>query len=86
MSKRPSDKLQFSPDTLTDRETGESFKYLSFSNKDSSAGAPPENNDDDLLSTLSAQRENRRARQVFEWEIVRRRAEATALTQHYSVG
>ncbi|MFN0122826.1 MAG: hypothetical protein ACKV2V_20195 [Blastocatellia bacterium] len=31
--------------------------------------------DDELLAALSAARENRRARQVLEWEAVRRRAE-----------
>jgi hypothetical protein len=34
--------------------------------------------DDDLVAVLSSARENRRARQVFEWEAVRRRAEARA--------
>jgi hypothetical protein len=39
--------------------------------------------EDELLSLLSAARENCRARQVFEWESVRRRAEVKASTQRY---
>ena len=34
--------------------------------------------DDDLIAVLSSARENRRAREVFEWEAIRRRAEARA--------
>ena len=39
--------------------------------------------EDELLQLLSAERENCRARQVFEWESVRRRAEVKASTQQY---
>jgi hypothetical protein len=35
----------------------------------------PQTSEDELLMMLSAARENRRARQVFEWESVRRRVE-----------
>ena len=35
--------------------------------------------DDELLVSLSDSRENRRARQVFEWETIRRNAAATTL-------
>lgn len=35
----------------------------------------PQTSEDELLVMLSAARENRRARQVFEWESVRRRVE-----------
>lgn len=35
--------------------------------------------DDDLLVSLSDSRENRRARQVFEWETTRRNVAATTL-------
>jgi hypothetical protein len=37
--------------------------------------AIPQTSEDELLIMLSAARENRRARQVFEWESVRRRVE-----------
>lgn len=44
----------------------------------------PETNDDDFISLLSTAYENRRARQVFEWEAIRRRADKMASTQHYA--
>jgi hypothetical protein len=34
--------------------------------------------EDELLATLVDARENRRARQAYEWEIVRRKAERRA--------
>ncbi|HEV2665031.1 MAG TPA: hypothetical protein VG324_08975 [Blastocatellia bacterium] len=40
-----------------------------------SAEAIPQTSEDELLIMLSAARENRRARQVFEWESVRRKVE-----------
>ena len=42
-----------------------------------SAG-PPGAWEDDLVALLSDAQENRRARQAFEWEAVRRRAERRA--------
>jgi hypothetical protein len=42
---------------------------------DSVTEAIPQTSEDELLIMLSAARENRRARQVFEWESVRRRVE-----------
>ena len=39
--------------------------------------------EDELLTLLSAARENRRARQVFEWESVRRRVEGKASIHRY---
>ena len=42
---------------------------------DGVAEAIPQTSEDELLIMLSAARENRRARQVFEWESVRRRVE-----------
>jgi hypothetical protein len=40
--------------------------------------------EDDLVSSLSNAYENRRARQVFEWEITRRRA-AESNARHISI-
>ncbi|MGH9752857.1 MAG: hypothetical protein ACREA2_08730 [Blastocatellia bacterium] len=37
--------------------------------------AIPQTSEDELLVMLSAARENRRARQVFEWESIRRKVE-----------
>lgn len=41
-----------------------------------------EPSEEDLLNSLSTEWENRRARQVYEWESARRRAEAVALWHH----
>jgi hypothetical protein len=38
----------------------------------------PSVGEDELLATLADARENRRARQAFEWEAVRRKAEKRA--------
>jgi hypothetical protein len=40
--------------------------------------------DDDVLTTLADARENRRARQAFEWEAVRRKAEKRAAAKVYA--
>lgn len=87
MSKRLTDreKLLFKLDRLTEIEVEEVLEYVSIieTNRRASAPAPsielPEVNespDDDLLANLSSQRENRRARQVFEWESTRRGADS----------
>lgn len=39
--------------------------------------------EDELLSSLSNAYENRRARQVFEWETIRRRAESTTAARSF---
>ena len=39
--------------------------------------------EDDLLTSLSNAYENRRARQVFEWEAIRRRAESTTAARSF---
>jgi hypothetical protein len=41
----------------------------------------PQTSEDELLIMLSSARENRRARQVFEWESVRRRVEGKGSAQ-----
>ena len=38
----------------------------------------------DMVNMLRQERENRRARQVFEWEAVRRRSDVQASAQHYA--
>ena len=45
--------------------------------------APP-SGDDEVLSALADARENRRARQAFEWEVVRRKAEKRAAAKVYA--
>ena len=41
--------------------------------------------EDELVSSLSNAYENRRARQVFEWEVTRRRAAESNAKTHYFV-
>jgi hypothetical protein len=45
--------------------------------------ATPQATEDELVSTLSCAYENCRARQVFEWESIRRSAESRASARHY---
>jgi hypothetical protein len=40
--------------------------------------------DDEVLTALADARENRRARQAFEWEVVRRKAEKRAAARVYA--
>ena len=40
--------------------------------------------DDEVLTALADARENRRARQAFEWEVVRRKAEKRAAAKVYA--
>jgi hypothetical protein len=96
MSKRLTDreKLLFKLDHLTDSEVEEVLEYVSIMEamkherrqddvlSDQRPDGLQDLLDDDLLASLSAALENRRARQVFEWEAVRRRAEVRASTQH----
>jgi hypothetical protein len=54
----------------------------SYSTRDERPSSPP--SEDDLLSSLSNAYENRRARQVFEWETIRRRAESNATARYFA--
>lgn len=40
--------------------------------------------EDELISVLGSAYENRRARQVVEWEAIRRRADSAASARHYA--
>jgi hypothetical protein len=64
-------------DALTESEVGEVLDYISVmeSNRRPKPLSVPE---DEELSALADARENRRARQAFEWEAVRRKAEKRA--------
>jgi len=88
MSKRLTDreKLLFKLDHLSDSEVEEVLEYVSIMEAMKRERRQPEYNepaDDDLLAILSGARENLRARQVFEWEAVRRSAEARAAGYSY---
>ncbi len=86
MSKRLTDRerLLLKLDHLTDSEVEEVLDYVSIMETMKRERAQPEVFEDDLLMTLSATRENRRARQVFEWESARRKAEVRASGYRYA--
>jgi hypothetical protein len=81
MSKRLTnrEKLLSKLNNLSDKEIGELLKYVTTLERgghcDVVIDAISQTSDDELLIMLSSARENRRARQVFEWESVRRRVE-----------
>jgi len=89
MSKRLSnrEKLLSKLNNFTETEIGELLKYAGTLERGRQGEAVPEaiaqTSEDELLILLSAARENRRARQVFEWESIRRRAEVKALIHRY---
>jgi len=56
-----------------ERATERALERVGFG--DGVAEAITQTSEDELLTMLSAARENRRARQVFEWESVRRKVE-----------
>ncbi|HKX33295.1 MAG TPA: hypothetical protein VJ302_36800 [Blastocatellia bacterium] len=84
MSKRLTDRelLLSKLNYLGDQEIEAVLDFVSQYEASVQDQAPPEITreitDDDLIAALSSARENRRAREVFEWEAVRRRAEARA--------
>ena len=86
MGKRLTDreKLLFKLDHLSETEVQEVLDYVSIMESMKRERAQPEILEDELLALLSSARENRRARQVFEWEAVRRRSDAQASAQHYA--
>jgi hypothetical protein len=81
MSKRLTnrEKLLSKLNNFSEKEIAELLKYAMALERggygDSATEAIPQATEDELLIMLSAARENRRARQVFEWESVRRRLE-----------
>lgn len=65
-------------EALSESEVGEVLDYVAaMESKRRQRTAPPVG-EDELLATLADARENRRARQAFEWESVRRKAERRA--------
>ncbi|HEX8285243.1 MAG TPA: hypothetical protein VF588_17940 [Pyrinomonadaceae bacterium] len=63
---------------LSDTEVHEVLDYISIMESMRRAAAIPSNWDDELIALLAGSVENERARQAFEWESVRRRAERKA--------
>ena len=65
-------------ETLNEAEVCEVLDYISAMETTRRSRTVPATCEDEVLSVLAEARENRRARQCFEWEAVRRRAEKRA--------
>ena len=65
-------------EALSESEVGEVLDFVSVIESSRRARPATSTIDDDELSALADARENRRARQAFEWEAVRRKAEKRA--------
>lgn len=82
MAKRQNDRqhLLNKIDSLEDGQIQDLLEYISKIESTNRASAPRSLRDDELIAMLADAHENRRARQAFEWESVRRRAERRATT------
>lgn len=81
MAKRITERqrLAFKLESLNDTEVKEVLDYISIMESMRRASVAPAGAwEDELIALLSDAQENRRARQAFEWESVRRRAERRA--------
>jgi hypothetical protein len=65
-------------DVLTESEVQEVLDYIAIMESMRRSRTLPSIWEDEVLSVLADARENRRARQAFEWEAVRRKAERSA--------
>lgn len=65
-------------EALSESEVGEVLDYISVLESSRRSKVPPLVLDDEVLAALADARENRRARQAFEWEAVRRKADRRA--------
>lgn len=65
-------------EALSESEVGEVLDYISVIESMRRSKSTPFAFDDDVLTALADALENRRARQAFEWEVVRRKAEKRA--------
>ena len=82
MAKRLTERqrLALKLDSLNDSEVVEVLDYISIMESMRRASALPGVWEDELITVLADAQENKRARQAFEWEAVRRRAERRAAT------
>jgi hypothetical protein len=65
-------------ETLNEAEVCEVLDYISAMESTRRSRAVPSAWEEEVLSVLADARENQRARQAFEWEAVRRKAEKRA--------
>lgn len=84
MAKRITDRqrLALKLDSLNDSEVNEVLDYISIMESMRRATITPGLWEDELVALLADAQENRRARQVFEWEAVRRKADRRAAALH----
>ena len=68
-------------EALTETEVGEVLDYISTMESKRRSKAAPTVSEDEVLAALADARENRRARQAYEWEVVRRKAEKRAASR-----
>lgn len=71
-------RLALKLDSLNDSEVKEVLEYISIMESMRRARSLPGVWEDELVALLADAPENQRARQVFEWEAVRRRADRKA--------
>ena len=69
-------------DSLTDTEVNELLDYISIMESMRRSVMAPSAFEDEVVALLEDAPENRRARQAFAWESVRRRAERRAAVVH----
>jgi len=62
-------------EALSESEVGEVLDYISVIESSRRSKSVTSAFDDEVVTALADARENRRARQAFEWEAVRRKAE-----------
>lgn len=75
-------RLALKLDALNDAEVGEVLDYISIMESMRRANSATPIWEDELVALLADARENKRARQAYEWEAVRRRAERRAAGLH----
>jgi hypothetical protein len=68
-------------EALSESEVREVLDYVTVIESMRRSKPTPFSFDDDVLTALADAPENRRARQAFEWEVVRRKAEKRAATR-----
>ncbi len=68
-------------DSLNESEVQEVLDYIAIMETMRRTTAAPSKWEDEVLAVLADARENRRARQAFEWEAVRRKAERKAASK-----
>lgn len=81
MAKRISQRqlLALKLESMTDSEINEILEYIGIMESMRKSVMLPSVWEDEVLALLADAPENRRARQAFEWETVRRRAERKAV-------